>query len=320
MNTTNWPTLGHIREVAVRINPHITRTPVLQCSTFDHMFGAAYYFKCENFQKAGAFKTRGAVNAVLKLTELEASKGVATHSSGNHAAALSRAAAIRSIPAYIVMPRNAPQVKVEAVKSYGGIITFCEPTLQARETTLEKVTKQTGATFIPPYNHIDIIEGQGTATLELLETHPDLDIIIAPVGGGGLLSGTAVTAKGLNKKILVFGAEPEQADDAFRSFKARKLIPSVNPDTIADGLKTSLGSLTFPLIQQFVDDIFTVSEAEIIHAMRMIWERMKIIIEPSCAVPFAVAIKQNVAFKGKRIGIILSGGNVDLESLPWLKT
>jgi threonine dehydratase len=311
------PSIYDIRRAAGRIHPYIQHTPVLTCESLNHMAGAFLFFKCENFQKTGSFKMRGAVNAVFSLSGDEAGNGVATHSSGNHAAALSLAATLRGIEAYIVMPENAPLVKQAAVKSYGGHITFCEPTLKAREETLAGVVKQTGAVFIPPYNHPHIIAGQGTAGLELLRDAPKPDAVIAPVGGGGLISGTAIAVKNLSPGILVFGAEPEMADDAFRSFQSGKLQPAVNPKTVADGLKTALSDLTFAIISEHVDAIATVSEEAIIRAMRLIWERMKIIVEPSGAVSLAALLEKKVDVAGKKVGVILSGGNADLDRLPW---
>lgn len=311
------PTLKEIKEAYDRIRPYIHRTPVLTCSALNRMCNAELFFKCENFQKVGAFKTRGATNTVFSLSDQEASKGVATHSSGNHAAALSLAARRRRIKAYVVMPTSAPEIKQNAVKGYGAEITFCEPTLKAREDTLAEVAKRTGAAFVHPYNDYRVIAGQGTAALELLDEVPDLDIVMAPVGGGGLLSGTAITVSSISPKCDVIAAEPERADDAYRSFYAGKLIPSVNPDTIADGLLTSLGDKTFPIIRNYVKDIVTVTEEGIIMAMRTIWERMKIIVEPSAAVPLGALLTNRIEASGKRIGIILSGGNVDLEKLPW---
>ena len=300
-----------------RIGARIHRTPILKSELINSMTGAEVFFKCENFQKVGAFKFRGAVNAVLSLSDSNATKGVATHSSGNHAAALALAAGQRGIDSYIVMPENSPEIKKNAVKGYGAKITFCKPTLKAREETLLEVVKRTGATFIHPYNNFNVISGQGTAALEMHEDVANLDAIFAPVGGGGLLSGTAIATKGISGKIKVYGVEPKGADDAYRSFKSRKLIPSENPKTIADGLLTSLGSLTFPLIMENVDDIFTVSEQSIIFALRTIWERMKIVIEPSAAVPPALLLSNRIDVKGKRIGVILSGGNIDLGNLPF---
>ena len=276
------------------------------------------FFKCENFQKIGAFKARGATNAVFALTDAEAANGVATHSSGNHAAALARAARLRGIPAHIVMPSNAPKTKIESVRRNGGIIVFCEPTLVAREAACAKIIAETGARLVHPFDDYAVMAGQGTATLELLEQAPDLDLIIGPVGGGGLLCGTAVAAKGARPGIRVIAAEPAGADDAARSVAAGRLIPLEQAATIADGLRTSLSARTFPLIQQQVDGIVTVSEESIVAAMRRIWEVLKIIIEPSCAVPYAAVMDEKIDVSGKRVGIILTGGNVDLDALPWL--
>jgi len=311
------PTIVQIKRAHKRIRPYIHRTPVLTCTTLNNMCDAEIFFKCENFQKGGAFKIRGATNAVFSLGEKEALKGVATHSSGNHAAALALAASWRGIKAYVVMPENAPEVKKEAVAGYGAEIHFCKPTLEEREKGLAHVVAGTGASFIHPYNDYRVISGQGTAALELCEEIPELDMVIAPVGGGGLLAGTAITVSALFPGTLVYGAEPERADDAYRSLKAGKIIPSEDPDTIADGLLTSLGDLTFPIIQEFVRDIVTVSEEGIMNAMQYIWERMKIIVEPSSAVPLGALLTNSSALSGQRIGIILSGGNVDLSTLPW---
>uniref|UniRef100_UPI00356168A9 pyridoxal-phosphate dependent enzyme n=1 Tax=Mariniphaga sediminis TaxID=1628158 RepID=UPI00356168A9 len=279
--------------------------------------GADVYFKCENFQKVGAFKFRGACNTVFSLPQEEMELGVATHSSGNHAAALALAAKIRGINAHIVMPRTSSEIKKKAVAGYGAKITFCEPTLEARENTLEKVTGKTGAIEVHPYDNFFVIAGQGTAAKELIEDSGAFDILLAPVGGGGLLSGTAISTKHLLPDCKVIATEPAGADDAFRSFRAKKLIPSVNPKTIADGLLTSLSDRTFSVILDKVDDIVTVSEEKIVEAMRLIWERMKIIVEPSSAVPLAAILKNKVEVKNKKVGIILSGGNVDLERLPF---
>ncbi|MGB7062075.1 MAG: pyridoxal-phosphate dependent enzyme [Candidatus Zixiibacteriota bacterium] len=311
---TAQPNLREVKATHERIGPYINQTLVLTCTSLDGMVGARLFFKCENFQKTGAFKFRGACNAVFLLSDKEASRGVVTHSSGNFAAALALAARERGITARIVMPSNAPAVKVAAVKGYGGIITFCEPTLKSREKTAEKVIEKTGATFIHPYNDHHIIAGQGTASLELLEEIPDLDFLLAPVGGGGLLSGTAITAKGLNPRIKVIGCEPKNADDAYRSMKAGRIIPSENPNTIADGLRTSLGDKTFPIIRDLVDRILLATEEEIIKAMRLIFERMKIVAEPSAAVPLAVLLSDQLNVAKKRVGIIVSGGNVDLSN------
>jgi threonine dehydratase len=313
------PNLNDILQAAERIKPYIHHTPVLTNESFNQRVGAQVYLKCENLQKVGAFKFRGASNAVYSLSDEEAARGVCTHSSGNHAQALALAARMRGIPAYIVMPNNAPQVKKDAVAGYGGIITFCEPTLEARETTLAKVVAETGANIVHPYNDERVIAGQGTATLELLDSVPDLDVILTPVGGGGLLSGTSIAAKGLKPTIRVIAGEPEMADDAYRSMKEGRIIPSVHPKTIADGLLTSLGTLTFPIISQNVEQVVTVSEGGIIAAMKFIWERAKIIIEPSSAVPVAVLWEKKIDLTGLKVGIILSGGNVDLNKLPWSK-
>jgi threonine dehydratase len=311
------PDREDIQAAAKRISPYVHNTPVLTSVTFNGMFNASLFFKCENFQKAGAFKSRGAVNAVFTLNEEEARKGVATHSSGNHAQALARAASLRKIPAYIVMPGNAPQVKINAVKEYNGKITFCEPTLKAREETIKKVIAQTGATEIHPYNNYTIISAQATAAKELLEETGELDVILCPVGGGGLLSGTALSAHYFSPKTKVIACEPLGADDACRSFKAGKIIPSVDPVTIADGLLTSLGTRNFPIIQKYVTDIVTVKEESIIEAQKLLFERMKIVVEPSASVTLAAIIEGKIDHAGKRIGLILSGGNVDLKKLPF---
>ena len=311
------PDKEEVRLAAERIRPYIHRTPVLTSRHLDERFGSSLFLKCENFQKVGAFKARGATNALLSLTPEERNKGVATHSSGNHAQALAWAAALQGCPAFIVMPSNSSRVKVEAVQQYGGQITFCEPTLRAREATLEQVLEKTGAIEIHPYNNLRIIAGQSTAAQELIEEIPRLDIILAPVGGGGLLSGTALAAHYFSAGTRVFAAEPEQANDAWLSFTGGKLIPSVNPNTVADGLRTSLGTLTWPIIKTFVSGIVTVSEKAIINAMRLVWERMKILIEPSAAVTVAALLENKLDSRRKRVGIILSGGNVDLDNLPW---
>ena len=312
------PTINEIIEAAERIAPFIHNTPVLTCRAVNRLSEAEVFFKCENFQKVGAFKIRGATNAVYSLRGGEASRGVATHSSGNHAAALALAARWRGIRSYVVMPENAPRVKIDAVGEYGAKILFCKPTLEARESELANVLERTGAHFVHPYNDHCVIAGQGTAALELFEEIPDLVIVMSPVGGGGLLSGTAISANAISPKSLVIAAEPERADDAYRSFHAGKIIPADNPETIADGLRTSLGELTFPIIRRYVSDIVTVGEEDIVRAMRFIWERMKIIVEPSAAVPLGVLMKKHKSLSAKRIGVILSGGNVDLETLPWV--
>lgn len=317
MENTPFPSKSDILAAAERIRPYVHRTPVMTSANLNSFFSAQFFFKCENLQKAGAFKSRGATNAVFLLDEKSAKRGVATHSSGNHAAALARAARLRGIDAHIVMPSNSSRVKVAAVNEYGGKITFCEPNLASRESTLKEVISLTGAVEIHPYNDLRIIAGQATTAMELLEQVPDLDLVLAPVGGGGLLSGTALAVSFFSDKAKVIATEPEQADDAFQSFYQKKFVPSVNPNTIADGLRTSLGTLTYPIIIQFVTDVVTVSEASIAAAMKIVWERMKIIIEPSSAVPVAALLEKKVDVAGKKVGIIISGGNVDLDDLPW---
>jgi len=312
------PTLDDIRAAARRIAPYAHRTPVMTCESLDRQTGCRVFLKCENLQKVGAFKFRGACNAVFSLSDAEAARGVVCHSSGNHAQALALAARLRDITAHIVMPRTAPEVKKAAVAGYGGRITLCEPTLAARETTQARVIAETGAVEVHPYNNHRIIAGQGTAALELLTDVPDLDVILTPVGGGGLLSGTAIAATELRPGMRVIAGEPEMADDAARSLAAGRILPSENPKTIADGLLTSLGSLTFPIIRERVERIVTVSEAAIIAAMRFVWERAKIVIEPSAAVPVAVLWERKVDLSGLRVGIVLSGGNVALDAPPWI--
>lgn len=311
------PDFENIQRAAERIKAFVKHTPVLTCRALDQMIGAELYFKCENFQTVGAFKFRGATNAVFSLSEEEARRGVATHSSGNQAQALALAARNRGIKAFIVMPKSASQVKVKAVQAYAGEIIFCEPSLESREQTLARVVDETGATFIHSSNDHRVIAGQGTAALELIHEVKDLDVVMVPVGGGGLLGGTAIAVSGRLPKARVIGVEPEGADDAYRSFRQGKLIPSVNPKTIADGLLTQLGDLTFPIMQKHVDQMVTASEEAIVSSMRLIWERMKIVIEPSSAVPFAALLENKIDLRGQRIGIILSGGNVDLDKLPW---
>jgi threonine dehydratase len=311
------PELNDILSAGKRIDAYINHTPVLSSGQLNKLFGSELYFKCENFQKVGAFKFRGATNAVLSLSNREKKLGVVTHSSGNHAAALTLAAGIQGVKAYIVMPDTAPDVKKNAVRGYGAEITFCKPTLQAREETADLIIKNTGATLIHPFNNYNVICGQGTAALELLEEKPDLDIVIAPVGGGGLMSGTAISVKGIDSNIKVIGAEPLNANDAFMSFKSGKLVPSNNPKTIADGLLTSLCDLTFSIIKSKVDDIFTAKEESIIECMLLIWERMKIIIEPSSATVLAIIKENPEYFRSKKVGLIISGGNVDFRNLPF---
>jgi threonine dehydratase len=311
------PTLDDIHQAAQRIKPYIHRTPILTNESLNQKVGARVFLKCENFQKVGAFKFRGASNAVFSLSDEEAARGVSTHSSGNHAQALALAARLRGIPAYIVMPSNAPAVKKAAVAAYGGQITFCEPTLQAREATLAQIVEETGSEVVHPYNDERVIAGQGTAAVEFLEEVPDLDVMITPVGGGGLLSGTSIAATEIKKGIRVIAGEPEMADDAYRSLQSGEILPSVKPKTIADGLLTSLGTKTFPIIQKHVEQIVTVSEQGISDSMKFIWERLKIIIEPSSAVAVGVLWERKIDLTGLKVGLILSGGNVDLEKLPW---
>ncbi len=319
MNELPVPTFDNIRAAHDRIRPRIHRTPVLTCATLDRMSGARLWFKCENLQKVGAFKIRGATNAVFSLSGEAARPGVATHSSGNHGAALAQAAAWRGIKAIVVMPRNAPQAKRRAVEGYGAEIVFCDPGVEARTEMLRQVVERTAMTVVHPYNDPHVIAGQGTAALELLEDVANLDAVIAPVGGGGLISGTAIACAGASPRTAVYAAEPANADDAQRSFRAGRLITTGNSDTIADGLRTSLGSLTFEIIGAGVTDILTATEDQIVAAMRLIWERMKIIVEPSCAVPLAVILAHPDVFRDRSVGVILTGGNVDLEALPWAR-
>ncbi|TRO64107.1 pyridoxal-phosphate dependent enzyme [Christiangramia sabulilitoris] len=308
---------SELEEVSKKIKPYIHRTPVLTSGLINEIAEADLFFKCENFQKMGAFKMRGATNAILNLTEEQKNKGVVTHSSGNFAQALSLAAKSLGVPAYIVMPDSAPAVKKAAVRSYGGIITECPATIKDREETAAMIQKNTGATFIHPSNDMDVILGQGTAAMELLEDKPELNFIFTPVGGGGLIAGTALAAKHFGHNCTCIGAEPEEADDAWRSLKSGKIETNQTVNTIADGLKTQLGDKNFPFIKEHVQEIIRVSEAEIKEALRIIWERMKIIVEPSSAVALAAVIKEKERFKHKKIGIIISGGNVDLENLPF---
>ena len=314
MNIPNYSDVERAHEI---VQKYAHRTPVLSSVSINQIVGAELFFKCENLQKVGAFKFRGACNAVFSLSEEDAQKGVATHSSGNHAAALALAARMRGIAAHIVMPENSPEIKKKAVAGYGAKITFCKPTLQARESTLAQVIEETGATEIHPYNNFHVIAGQGTAAKELIEDQGEFDVLMAPVGGGGLLSGTAIATKQLLPDCKVIAAEPAGADDAYCSFHSKKWVPSENPKTIADGLLTSLGERNFAIILEKVDDIVTVSEESMVEAMRMIWERMKIIIEPSSAVPLAAILEKKVDVQGKKLGIILSGGNLDLGKLPF---
>jgi threonine dehydratase len=309
--------LAAIRAAHARIAAHIHRTPVLCSRSLDAAAGATLFFKCENLQKVAAFKARGACNAVLSLSDTEAARGVVTHSSGNHGAALAWAATQRGIPSWIVMPSNAATVKLDAVRGFGGTVRLSEPTLPAREAACAEVLAQTGATLVHPYNDWRVIAGQGTAVLELLSEVPLLDAVIAPVGGGGLLSGTVIAAKGSLPSIKVYGAEPAGADDAAQSLRAGHIIPQTNPRTIADGLRSSLGDKTFAVLSTMVDGIGTASEDAIVRAMRLTWEKLKVVIEPSAAVPLAALLEAKLPVKGLRVGVILSGGNVDLDRLPW---
>jgi threonine dehydratase len=309
--------LDKIRAAHARVRPYIHRTPVMTSSRLDEASGASLFFKCENFQKIGAFKARGATNAVFALDDAIARRGVATHSSGNHGTAVARAAKLRGVPAHIVMPSNSAQVKIRAVENYGADIVFCEPTEEAREATCANVIKETGATLIHSFENENVIAGQGTAAIELLEDVPDLDLVMCPVGGGGLLSGTAVAAKSMQPKIKVIAVEPQNVDDAAQSFRAGRRIVTKKKFTIADGLRTNIGEPNFVIVQRYADDIVTVSEEAIVSAMRTIWETMKIIIEPSAAVSYAAIVENKIDIRGKRFGIILTGGNVDLDALPW---
>jgi threonine dehydratase len=309
--------LDTIRAAHERIRPYIHRTPVLTNSWLNDACRASLFFKCENFQKVGAFKARGATNAVFALDDETARRGVATHSSGNHGAAVARAAKLRGIPAHIVMPSNSAKVKIRAVESYGAQVVFCEPTEESREIKCAEVINQTGATLIHSFENEHVVAGQGTAAIELLEDITDLDVIMCPVGGGGLLSGTAIAAKSMRPQIKVVAVEPANADDAAQSFRAGRRLVTEKKFTIADGLRTNIGEPNFAIVRSYVDDIVTVSEEAIISAMRTIWETMKIIIEPSAAVPYAAIADGVIDVNGKRTGIILTGGNVDLDTLPW---
>lgn len=307
----------HLLKVLEKVQPYTHRTPVLQSSLLNEISGSRLFFKCENFQKMGAFKMRGAAHAIMNLPRDQQQKGVVTHSSGNFAQALSLAAKMLRVPAYIVMPESAPEVKKAAVRTYGGRITECPSTLEHRERTAEKIQNETGATFIHPSNDMDVILGQGTAAIELLQEHPDLDYLVTPVGGGGLLAGSALAVKHFGTNCSCIGAEPSEADDAWRSLKSGKIETNKTASTIADGLKTQLGDKNFPIILENVQEIIRVSEVEIIQALKLIWERMKIVVEPSSAVALAAVLKDSQRFKNKKTGIIISGGNVDLSNLPF---
>ena len=314
------PTIDDVLKAHERIKPYIHRTPILTSEFMNKLTGAELFFKCENFQKAGAFKVRGASNAVFGLSDEMAAKGVATHSSGNHALSLSYAAGRRGIKATVVMPRTAPQAKKDAVIGYGGTIVECEPSTTSREETFAKVVAESGADFVHPYNDPRVIAGQATCSLELHEQVKNLDAVIAPIGGGGMISGTCLTLSNIAPEIEIYAAEPLNADDAARSLKAGHIIADDSPNTIADGLKVPLKDLTWHFVSNHVTDILTATEEEIIDAMKLTWQRMKIVIEPSCAVPLATIIKNPEIFKGKRVGVIITGGNVDLDKLPWLNS
>ena len=313
------PTYDDVLAAHARIAPYIHRTPVLTSSYFNELTGAELFFKCENFQKAGAFKVRGACNAVFGLPDDVAAKGVATHSSGNHALSLSYAAGRRGIPCNVVMPRTAPQAKKDAVRGYGGVITECEPSTSSREAVFAGVHAATGADFVHPYNDPRVIAGQATCSRELMEQVEGLDAIIAPIGGGGMISGTCLTVSSIAPGVDVYAAEPKNADDAFRSFKAGHIIADDAPETVADGLKVPLKDLTWHFVKNHVTDVFTATEEEIVEAMKLTWKRMKIVMEPSCAVPLATILKNPEVFRGRRVGVIITGGNVDLDKLPWMK-
>ncbi len=318
------PTYQDVIEAHERIKPYIHRTPVLTSTYLNELTGAELFFKCENFQKAGAFKVRGASNAVFGLSDEAAAKGVCTHSSGNHALSLSYAAGRRGIPCNVVMPRTAPQAKKDAVKGYGGIITECEPSTSSREAVFAGVQAETGGDFVHPYNDPRVIAGQGTCSKELMEQMQEehghgLDMVVAPIGGGGMISGTCLTLSNIAPEVQIIASEPEQADDAYRSFKAGHIIADDAPVTVADGLKVPLKDLTWHFVSNHVTEIFTASEQEIIDAMKLTWQRMKIVMEPSCAVPLATIIKNREFFKGKRVGVVVTGGNVDLDKLPWMQ-
>ena len=317
MALTQTPTHQDITEACRRIAPHIHQTPILTSKTLDRLSGAELYFKCENFQKAGSFKARGATNVLLQLKQEDQLNSVATHSSGNHGQALAMAARSIGIPATVVMPENAPTIKVAAVRDYGAEVIFCEATQEARESTLQEIVERSGAQFVPPFDDYDIIAGQSTCAQELLAQQPRLDTIVTPVGGGGLLAGTALAVHYQATGTKVIGAEPALADDAAQSFRTGEYQPRYGGQTVADGVRVALGRKPFKIIKNQVDDIFTATDEEIIAAMRLVWERMKIIVEPSCVIPLAVVLKNRDRFQNQRIGIILTGGNVDLEKLPF---
>ncbi|OUS08153.1 serine dehydratase [Rhodobacterales bacterium 52_120_T64] len=313
------PTFDDVKVARERVTPYIHKTPVLTSTFMNDLTGAELFFKCENFQKAGAFKVRGASNAVFGLSDEIAAKGVATHSSGNHALSLSYAAGRRGIPCHVVMPSTAPQAKKDAVIGYGGIITECEPSTTSREAVFAEVQAATGADFVHPYNDPRVIAGQATCSLELLDQTGDLDAVVAPIGGGGMISGTCLALSNVAPDTKIYAAEPKNADDAYRSFKAGHIIADDAPDTVADGLKVPLKDLTWHFVSNHVEDILIATEEEIVDAMKLIWQRMKIVMEPSSAVPLATILKNKDLFAGKRVGVIITGGNVDMDKLPWMK-
>lgn len=312
------PTWDDVQAAHARIKPYVHRTPILTSTLLDELTGAELFFKCENFQKAGAFKVRGACNAVFGLPDEMLDKGVATHSSGNHALSLSYAAGRRGIPCHVVMPRTASQAKKDAVRGYGGTITECEPSTSSREATFEEVQAETGADFVHPYNDPRVIAGQGTCSKELIEDLRELDAVIAPIGGGGMISGTCLTLSTIAPDVAIYAAEPEAADDAYQSLKTGKLVAYDAPETVADGLKVPMKERTWHFVKRHVTDILLASEQEIVDAMKLTWKRMKIVIEPSCAVPLAAILRNPDTFRGKRVGVIITGGNVDLDKLPWI--
>ena len=314
------PTFEDVIAAHDRIRPHIHRTPILTSETFDAMTGASLFFKCENFQKAGAFKARGASNAVFSLSDEQAAKGVATHSSGNHGLSLSYAAGRRGIPCKVVMPRTAPEAKKDAVRGYGAEVIECEPSTSSREAVFAEVVAESGADFVHPYNDPRVIAGQGTCAKELIEDMPDLDAVIAPIGGGGMVSGCCLTLSSLAPKVEIYAAEPEQADDAYQSFRKGEIVAYDAPVTIADGLKVPPKERTFHFLKTYATDVLLASEQEIIDAMYLTWQRMKIVMEPSCAVPLAAILRNPDVFRGKRVGVIVTGGNVDLKKLPWMQS
>ncbi|HEY1328820.1 MAG TPA: pyridoxal-phosphate dependent enzyme [Casimicrobiaceae bacterium] len=311
------PDLAAIEAAHTRIAPHVVRTPVVASAALDALAGAALLFKCENLQRVGAFKARGACNAVLGLDEAQAARGVVTHSSGNHGAAVAYAAQRRGVAAHVVMPSNSPRAKQDNVRRYGASIHFCEPNVPSREATCAEVMRDTGALLIHPFDNMDVIAGQGTAALELLEEAPELDAIVTPVGGGGLLSGTGIAARGMRPALQVYGAEPAEAGDAAAGFRAGRMMPPPSARTIADGLRSGMSERTFAAMRAHATDVATCSEAAIVRAMRLMWEHLGLVVEPSSAVPLACMLEGSLDLRGRRAGVIVTGGNVDLDRLPW---